>query len=258
VTVLGVEDVEDRIRLMTLRRPEAANAFNAELYFAAAKALRDAAADDRISLVVVTGEGKAFSAGVDLVEMAAIVGGDTVGGSGEMGRAFSAFMDALLEFPKPLIAAVNGPAVGLGFTMLPHCDIVLVSETARFKTPFTEMGVAPEAASSYLLPRRLGSQPAALALLTSEWLTATQAVQHGLALAVYAPGELLSEAIALGRRIAKHPLPSLIATKRLIREPEYEAIRRARSLEDAAFAELLARPGAHDAVLGQIPARNEV
>jgi enoyl-CoA hydratase/carnithine racemase len=252
-SVLDVDDIADRVRLLTLRRPEAANAFNAELYFAAAGALHDAATNDAVSVVVVTGEGKAFSAGVDLVEMAALVAGDGPAGERDIGRGFSAFLDALVEFPKPLIAAVNGAAVGIGFTMLLHCDLVLVSDAARFKAPFTEMGVAPEAASSYLLPLRLGSQQATRALLSSQWVTATEAVEHGLALKVCAPNDLVGDAVALAADIAKHALPSLMATKRLVRDPERDAIRRARTQEDAAFAELLARPGAHDAVLGQLP-----
>ena len=114
----------ERVRLLTFNRPDRANAFNEELYHAAADALRAAAADDDVAVVVFTGAGKAFCAGTDLLEMAetvdAGVGGDAVSRNG-----FPAFVDVLQEFPKPLLAAVNGAAVGLGFTMLAHCDIVL-------------------------------------------------------------------------------------------------------------------------------------
>ena len=163
-----VEDTE-RVRLLTFNRPDAANAFNEKLYHTAAGALHEAAADEGISVVVLTGAGRTFSAGTDLHEMAGAVpedGTDTASAPDEPGpgpdssRGFTAFVDALSTFPKPLIAAVNGAGVGLGLTMLAHCDLVLVSEQARLLAPFTAMGVAPEAASSYLLPRRMGRQQA--------------------------------------------------------------------------------------------------
>src|SRR4249920_2160566 len=148
--ILTSED-RDRVRLLTFNRPDRANAFNEELYHAAADALRAAATDDDVAVVVFTGAGKAFCAGTDLLEMAAAVdhGVDAgVGGESVSRNGFPAFVDALQEFPKPLMAAVNGAAVGLGFTMLAHCDLVLVSDRARLLAPFTNMGVAPEAASS--------------------------------------------------------------------------------------------------------------
>lgn len=254
--VLRSEDVADRVRLLTLDRPAVANAFDAALYDACAAALAEAATDDAVSVVVLAGAGRVFSAGVDLVEMGALVAGVDGDGNG-LGRAFREFLDGLVSFPKPLVAAVNGAAVGIGFTMLLHCDVVLVSELARFKTPFTEMGVAPEAASSYLLPRRLGWPRAALALLGSEWLSAADAVDAGLAVRIVPADALLAEAIALAEQLARHPLASLVATKRLMREPEREGVARARQAEDAAFAELLARPGAHASVMSQLPGRSE-
>ncbi len=147
---------------------------------------------------------------------------------------------------------MNGAAVGLGFTMLAHCDLVLVSDRARLLAPFTNMGVAPEAASSYLLPRRMGRQQASLSLFTSDWITAEQAVATGLAIRQCAPDELVPETLALAARIASKPLPSLMATKRLLLDAEREGIARARELENRAFAELLALPNARDGVLGQL------
>jgi len=140
---------------------------------------------------VLTGRGKAFSAGTDLKEMAQVVpeeegqpvGGASASSEGGNGVPFNRFMEALIAFLKPLIAAVNGAGVGLGLTMLLHCDLVLVSTRARLLAPFTTMGVAPEAASSFLLPRRMGAQRAAYAFLTSEWITAQEAVDFGLELA---------------------------------------------------------------------------
>jgi enoyl-CoA hydratase/carnithine racemase len=247
--VLQIDD-HDRARLITFDRPDRANAFNEELYHASADALRAAAGDDTVGAVVFTGAGKAFCAGTDLLEMAEAVLDAEAARPDRSG--FPAFVDTLQEFPKPLLAAVNGAAVGLGFTMLAHCDLVLVSDRARLLAPFTNMGVAPEAASSYLLPRRMGRQQASLSLFTSDWITAEQAVATGLAIRQCAPDELVPETLALAARIASKPLPSLMATKRLLLDAEREGIARARELENRAFAELLALPNARDGVLGQL------
>jgi enoyl-CoA hydratase/carnithine racemase len=249
--IVLVEDTE-RVRLITFNRPRAANAFNQLLYHAAADALRDAADDDSIGAVVLTGAGRSFSAGTDLHEMAANVPADGAAGdqptTPTAATGFPAFVDRLAVFPKPLLAAVNGSAVGLGLTMLAHCDIVLVSEHARLLAPFSTMGVAPEAASSYLLPRRMGRQHAARALFTSDWITPQEAVAQGLAIKVCTADELVPETMALATRIAAHSLPSLLATKRLLLDAERAGIQRARELENGAFAELLQLPNARDFV----------
>jgi enoyl-CoA hydratase/carnithine racemase len=252
--MLLTED-RDRARLLTFNRPDRANAFNEELYHAAADALRAAASDDDVAVVVFTGAGKAFCAGTDLLEMAETVdaGVDAGGSGGTTSRSgFPAFVDQLQEFPKPLLAAVNGAAVGLGFTMLAHCDIVFVSDRARLLAPFTNMGVAPEAASSYLLPRRMGRQRASVSLFTSDWISAEDAVATGLAVQQCRPESLVDDTMELATRIAAKSLPSLMATKRLLLDAEREGIARARMLENQAFAELLALPNAKDGVLGQL------
>ncbi|HLM17573.1 MAG TPA: enoyl-CoA hydratase-related protein [Acidimicrobiia bacterium] len=248
--MLLVED-RDRVRLLTFNRPDRANAFDEQLYHASADALRAAASDDDVAVVVFTGAGKAFCAGTDLLEMAETVDAG-VGGEAVSRNGFPAFVDVLQEFPKPLLAAVNGAAVGLGFTMLAHCDLVFVSDRARLLAPFTNMGVAPEAASSYLLPRRMGRQQASLSLFTSDWISAEEAVATGLAVRQCSPETLVDETMELATRIASKSLPSLMATKRLLLNAEREGIARARSLENAAFAELLALPNAKDGVLGQL------
>ncbi len=237
----------DRVRLLTFNRPDRANVFNEELYHASADALRAAAADDDVAVVVFTGAGKAFCAGTDLLEMA-----ETVDGTATSRDGFPAFVDVLQEFPKPLLAAVNGAAVGLGFTMLAHCDLVFVSDQARLLAPFTNMGVAPEAASSYLLPRRMGRQQASLSLFTSDWISAEDAVATRLAVRQCSPETLVDQTMELATRIASKSLPSLMATKRLLLDAEREGIARARTLENVAFAELLALPNAKDGVLGQL------
>ena len=236
-----VEDV-DRVRLVTFNRPEKANAFDDALYSAAGDALHAAAEDDSVSVVVLTGAGKCYSAGVDIDAMTA----------GTVGATFGLFVDMVTAFPKPLLAAVNGAAVGIGFTMLLHVDVVVVSERARLRAPFTRMGVAPEAGSSFLLPRRMGRQAAALAFFTSDWIEPAEAVEHGLAVRVCPHERLLPETLALAAQMAEHPLSSLIATKRLILDAERDHVARAVALEGAAFAELLELPGANERVAAQL------
>jgi enoyl-CoA hydratase/carnithine racemase len=233
-TSTGVR-IDDRgaVRLLILDRPDVLNAFDSQLYRAAAAALEDARADDRVHVVVLTGAGRAFSAGQDLGEMARLAAGEPV----ESG--FPALLGALGSFDKPLVAAVNGVAVGIGFTLLPHCDLVLAAESARFRTPFAEMGVPPEAASSLLFPERMGWQRAAHVLFTNAWLSAAEAVEHGIALRAVPDDELLAEALALAERVAASPLPALRAIKATMLAARQPAVAAARQREDAAFAEVL-------------------
>lgn len=230
-----IEDAS-HVRTITFNRPEVLNAFDADLYDATADALSGAATDDGIGAVVLTGEGRAFSAGQDLGEMARLAASPL---RSEAGRGFPGMLEVLQRFPKPLLAAVNGVGVGLGFTILAHCDIVLVAEGARVKAPFVELGVAPEAGSSYLFPVRMGWQRAAHALLTAEWLTADDLVASGLALRT-CPGEtVVEETTELARRIATFPLASVMATKTLMLAAQQPAVAEARRREDGAFATLL-------------------
>lgn len=254
---LVLVDTIGRVRVLTLNRPDKANAFSIKLYDACTDALHEAEVDDDISVVIFTGAGKTYSAGVDINEMTAgIPDGDADPSPprdrGESGRAFDAFVDGVASFPKPLLAAVNGAAVGIGFTMLLHCDVVLVSELARLRAPFTRMGVAPEAASSFLLPRRMGRQRAALALFTSDWIAPQDAVDAGLAVQVCPADRLVSDAVEIATRIAEHPLPSLMETKRLVIDAERVNIARAKELEGAAFARLLSIPDARGRVAAQL------
>lgn len=234
---------EGAVRTITLNRPDKLNSFNTELYGAAAAALQDAATDDTVSVVVFTGAGRAFSAGQDLEEMAALASG-----ASDKGSDFPAFVDAIQAFPKPIIAAVNGVAVGIGMTLLPHCDLVLVDENARMRTPFTALGVAPEAASSVLFPARMGWQQAARILFTSDWVTAPEAVELGLALRVCAAGTVVAEAQALAATLAQFSVASLRATKQAMLDAQLPIVQRARGVEDAAFAKIFAdrrnEPGA--------------
>jgi enoyl-CoA hydratase/carnithine racemase len=239
--VLRIEDRE-RVRLLTFSRPEVLNAFDTRLWSAFGEALAGAAASPYISAVVVTGEGRAFSAGQDLAEMAALGGVGTAPGTAGQGTAFARCLDTLVSFEKPLLAAVNGVAVGFGLTMLLHCDLVLIADDARLRAPFVSLGVVPEAASSYLLPEIIGWQAAAHALLTAGWIDARQAVACGLAWRRSAPDRLVAEAMAVATSIAAHPLDALVATKQLLRASRVEAVAAARRREDDAFRRMLGAP----------------
>lgn len=221
------------VRLVTIDRPEVLNAFDSAHYRALADAIEAVRTDDTAHVAVVTGVGRAFSTGQDLVEMAELASG----GSADSG--FPDLLEAVQRFDKPLVAAVNGYAVGIGFTILPHCDLVLAARSARFRTPFAELGVPPEAASSYLFPMRMGWQRAAYVLFTSAWLDAEQAVDCGIALDVVADDELLDRALSLAASVAANPLAALRAIKGAMLAAQGPAVRAARVHEEAAFAELL-------------------
>ena len=233
---------EARVRTLTLNRPDALNAFDNELYAATAAALRDAAADPAVAVVVLTGAGRAFCAGTDLVEMASLADG-SLEGSG-----FPGLVDALADFPKPLVCAVNGLGVGIGATVLGFADLAFMSSTARLKCPFTSLGVAPEAASSLLMPLLVGRQNAAWMLLSAEWIDAEEARRMGLVWRVCSPSDLMEETLRHATLLASRPISSLVAVKRTMTEPWRAAVREARDREDAAFAELMGGPANTEAL----------
>lgn len=233
--ILHVDD-ENRVRTLTLNRPEALNAFNEALYEATAEALTLAAEDPDVAVVLLTGAGRAFSAGNDLNEMQARIMDPEIAARGSH---FTTMIDILARFPKPLICAVNGVGVGIGTTILGYADLVVMSATARLKCPFTSLGVAPEAASSYLLPQLIGRQNAAWLLLSSEWVSADEAKSMGLVWKVCAPDELITQARGYAETLAARPIPSLIAVKQSMVEPIRPEIAAATRRENAHFAELL-------------------
>jgi enoyl-CoA hydratase/carnithine racemase len=224
------------VRVITFDRPEMRNAFDTTMYLEVTEALRSADADAAIGAVVLTGSDPAFTSGQDLGEMAAIATGTAVEGAGQ---GFMGLLDIVTTMSVPLLAAVNGVAVGLGFTLLAHCDLVLIDASARLRVPFAELGVPPEAASSFLFPARMGWQQAARILLTSDWVSADEAVELGLALRVCAVGTTLAETLALAERIAAHPRTATRAITTLMRAAQRDQVLAANRREQAAFAQLL-------------------
>lgn len=242
--VLEIRDT-DRIRILTLNRPEALNAFNEALYDATTEALIDAAADPTVAVVVITGEGKAFSAGTDVKEMAARNTGTIEPGK----HGFPGLIDQLVAFPKPLICAVNGMALGIGTTMLALSDLVFMSTAARCRCPFTALAVAPEAASSFTFPMMLGRHDATWALMSSEWLSADECKEMGLAWRVTSPEDLLDETLRHARVLSSKSITSLMECKKAIIAPLQEQIAAARERENAAFQRLLGQPANIEALM---------
>lgn len=233
MSLLEITDA-DGVRLLTWNRPDALNALNDELWDATRDALVSAQADPELRCVVLTGTGRAFTAGQDLSEMMAPPdhGDDALHG-------YRGLIPVLEAFDKPLLAAVNGLALGIGATLLPYCDIVWISQGARLKVPFVTLGVTTEAAGSLLLPQRMGWQAAARFIFTAEWMSADEAVACGLAYEVTPEDQLLAEAMTVARQIGAMPVDALQTTKRLMVAARLDAVRAARGREDAEFVRMV-------------------
>ena len=247
MTRIEIEDAAPGVRLIAFNRPEVKNAFDTAMYLEVTGALQAADADESVNAVVLTGRGSAFTSGQDLVEMAAIATGTAVEGAG---RGFAGLLECLNSLGVPLLAAVNGVAVGLGFTLLAHCDLVLVDAGARLRVPFAELGVPPEAASSLLFPAIMGHQQAARVLLTSDWVDAEELVRLGMALGVCGSGCVLGETVALAARVAAHPRSATRASTSLMRASRRDAVTEANRREQGAFATMLGGAAAHGTLSG--------
>lgn len=244
MAILEISD-GDGVRVVRWNRPEALNALNDELWDATRDALASAQADPHLRCVVITGTGRAFSAGQDLGEMTTPVDHDD-----DALHGYRGLIPVLEGFDKPLLAAVNGLALGIGATILPHCDIVWIADDARLKVPFMTLGVTTEAAGSYLLPQRMGWQAASHFIFTADWMTADDAVACGLAWKACPADSVLDEATAVARTIGTMPVDSIQTTKRLMLAARADAVRAAREREDEQFVRLVGSQ-ANQAALAQ-------
>ncbi|MBV8788544.1 MAG: enoyl-CoA hydratase/isomerase family protein [Mycobacterium sp.] len=224
----------DGVRVLTFDRPERLNSFTASDYRDLHLALNACLTDDSVHAVVLTGAGRAYSAGADrsLLKLAR-------DGQSDAGTEFNLLLEVLGGFDKPLLAAVNGVAVGIGATMLMYCDLVLVAETARLRLPFTELGIVPEAGSSALLPRRLRWPDLTWAVLSSEWIDASAAVDMGFAWRWVPDSQLLDETLSAAAKIAKFDNAAVRATKRLITAGRADIAKAAAESEAAELSRLL-------------------
>jgi enoyl-CoA hydratase/carnithine racemase len=234
-----IEVIDDgRVRTITLQRPEAKNAMNTAMWDGAAQAILDAQDDPTVAVVVFTGSGDSFSAGQDVIEMGRLAMGEQI----ESVHGFAGLTRILIDFPKPLLLAVNGMGLGFGATILGVADLVFMSNTARLKCPFTTLGVAPELASSATFPALIGRQNATWALMSSEWLSAAQCREMGLVYEVCEPEDLMAVTMEHARILASRPISSLMACKRTIVGPTRAALHAAHERENGEFATLMGSP----------------
>jgi enoyl-CoA hydratase/carnithine racemase len=232
-TVNGVATIE-------IARPEKKNAITQAMYQAMADALRAADADKAVRAVLITGQPGIFTSGNDLEDFM------SAPPRGEDAPVFQ-FMQALLDCGKPVVAAVTGAAIGIGTTMLLHCDLVYVADDARLAMPFVGLGLVPEFASSLVVPQLMGNRRAAEKLLLGDPFTGTQAVECGIANAVLAAPEVLNHARRVAERFNNLAPGAVRQSKQLIREPQREAVKAAIAREAEIFSARLRSPEAMEA-----------
>ncbi|MBX3611560.1 MAG: enoyl-CoA hydratase [Hydrogenophaga sp.] len=231
---------EAGIRTITLNRVDKKNSITAAMYGAMADALTSAVDDASVRVVLFQGHETVFSAGNDI--------GDFLNQPpAGMDSPVFRFLRGIATFPKPLLAAVCGPAVGVGTTLLFHCDLVYAGDNAAFSMPFVNLGLCPEAASSLLVPQMLGYHRAAEALLLGEPFMAEAALEVGLVNRVVPPTEANGIAQGVARKLAAKPLSSLIETKRLMKKGQTELVLATMGEEGASFGRMLREPAAKEA-----------
>jgi enoyl-CoA hydratase/carnithine racemase len=230
----------DGVATLEIARPEKKNALTAAMYAALAEALRAAQADAAVRAVLITGQPGIFTSGNDLEDFMQHPPG------AEDAPVF-AFMEAVLALDKPLVAAVTGAAIGIGCTLLLHCDAVVVSDEARLALPFVNLGLVPEFGSSLLLAQRIGHVRAAQRLMLGDPFTGAEALELGLANAVLPPDEVLPQARRLAARFTQLPPAAVRATKALLRAPVQPALRQALQAEREVFVQRLRSPEAMEA-----------
>ncbi len=231
---------ENSIQTVTMDRPDALNAFSSQMMDELCEAFLAAAEDDAVKVVVLTGAGRAFSAGADLKAMGTPQDPPKHGLTG--------LLHSIIDFPKPLIVAANGLGVGIGCTILGLADIALVSSASRFRCPFSALGLTAEASSTYTFGRLLGHQRASWILLSAEWVSAEEAVSAGLALEVIPEENFMESVMIRADKLAALPLVSLKQTKELIVGPQREAMKAAVERENVGLANLGGGPANREAL----------
>jgi enoyl-CoA hydratase/carnithine racemase len=216
------------------------NALTRSMYAGLAKGLNDAAGDFGIRAVILTSEDQHFTAGNDISDF---MNNPPTSESSEV----SQFLESLLNFPKPLIAAVKGNAVGVGTTMLLHCDVVVASPTAKFSMPFASLGLVPEAGSSFLFPQLVGYQRAARIFMTGESFDAPMAVEMGLVTSI--ENDPIVEAMKIAQQIAQQPPQAIINTKALLKARSHDAVAAVMKAEFEIFAMALQSEEAMEAFM---------
>lgn len=232
--------IVDGVATIEIARPEKKNALTQAMYDAMAEALNAAQADNAVRAVLITGQPGIFTSGNDLEDFMQRPP------AGEESAVFR-FMKALVGCDKPVVAAVTGGAIGIGTTMLLHCDFVYVADDARLAMPFVGLGLVPEFASSLLVPQLMGARGAAEKLLLGDPFTGEQAVEAGIANAVLPAGEVLKHARRIAERFNSLPPGAVRESKQLLRRPNQAAVMEAISVEAELFSKRLRSPEATEA-----------
>lgn len=227
-------------QVIRFNRPEKMNAITRDMYAGLTTALNDAAGDFGVRAVVITSEGDHFTAGNDIKDFMA---NPPTEESSEVAR----FLASLLEFPKPLIAAVKGNAIGVGTTMLLHCDIVIASPNTNFSMPFTSLGLVPEAGATKLFPELVGYQRAARIFMTGDSFSADKAKEMGLVETITSDSEKVAMEIA--EQIGQQPPQAIINTKALMKAGKHDAVAAVMKAEFQIFALALQSQEAADAFM---------
>lgn len=231
---------KDGVLRIAIDRPDKKNALTAAMYQAMADAIHAAEDDARVRVLLIHGKADLFTAGNDLQDFLDNPPRDDK-------RPVFQFLYGISQAQKPIVAAVAGAAVGIGTTMLLHCDLVYAARNARLQLPFVNLGLVPEAASSLLLPALVGYQRAAELLLLGEPFSADRAKEIGLVTEVVPESELFDIAMAQARKLAAKPAASLRLTKRLMKQGQMAAVVQQIKLESGHFGERLNSPEAKEA-----------
>jgi len=231
---------EGNILVLSFNRPAKMNALTRSMYAGLATGLNEAAGDFGIRAVILTSEDQHFTAGNDISDF---MNNPPTSESSEV----SQFLESLLNFPKPLIAAVKGNAVGVGTTMLLHCDVVVASPSAKFSMPFASLGLVPEAGSSFLFPQLVGYQRAARIFMTGESFDAPSAVEMGLVTSI--ENDPVKEAMKIAQQIAEQPPQAIINTKALLKAKSHDAVAAVMKAEFEIFAMALQSEEAMEAFM---------
>lgn len=235
------EQRDGRVLELILDRPRVKNALTLDMYEALSAGLDRAGLDESVRAVILRSSGADFTSGNDLSDFMQNPPTD------ESSPVFG-FLKSLVAFPKPLLAAVDGYAVGIGTTMLFHCDLVYAASSARFQLPFINLAVVPEGASSVILPRMLGHQRAAELLYFGDRFDAAEAHRLGIVNAVCAPEELLGFVRERAQVLAAKAPAAMLATKRLVRQAQSQEIEEALVREAVVFADRLQSPELAEAI----------
>jgi enoyl-CoA hydratase/carnithine racemase len=246
-----LQSKEHGVLTLTINRVDKKNALTADMYAALAEALSLAAASEEVRVVLLQGHETVFSAGNDIADFLQQP-------PASPDSAVSRFLRGIATFPKPLIASVCGPAVGVGTTMLLHCDLVYAGDNAAFSMPFVNLGLCPEAGSSLLAVQLMGYQRAAEALLMGEPFMVETALELGLISRVLPPAEVNAYAQSQAQKMARKPLSALIETKRLMKSARTPSVLLQMDEEAVVFGRLLKEPAAVEAFSAFIEKRKPV